>query len=98
MKSANKYVLINYWNPLVNDTCFLLQGTEKVDILRDLPNHQRIFISFTSGAVAGAVAKTVIAPLDRTKIYFQTHPDKGYRLKGAWKFMRLTYTNDGVLR
>ena len=68
------------------------------DVLRDLSNHQRICVSLTSGAVAGAIAKSVIAPLDRTKIYFQTHPDKGYRLKGAWKFMRLTYTQDGVLR
>lgn len=62
-----------------------------------LSNHERIFVSLTSGAVAGAVAKTVIAPLDRTKIYFQTHPDKRYRLKGAWKFMRLTYYETGVL-
>ena len=70
----------------------------KRDVLRDLPNHRRILVGLTSGAVAGAIAKTVIAPLDRTKIYFQTHPDKRYRLKGAWKFMRLTYNNDGVLR
>ena len=74
------------------------EGTGKGDVLRDLSNHQRIIVSLASGAVAGAIAKSVIAPLDRTKIYFQTHPDKGYRLKGAWKFMRLTYTNDGVLR
>ena len=77
---------------------FLIQGSGKGDVLRDLPNHQRIFVSLTSGAVAGAIAKSVIAPLDRTKIYFQTHPDKRYRLKGAWKFIRLTYTNDGFLR
>ena len=63
-----------------------------------LPNNQKIFVSLVSGAVAGAVAKTVIAPLDRTKIYFQTHPEKRYRLKGAWKFIRLTYNNTGILR
>lgn len=62
-----------------------------------VPNNQKIFVSLISGAVAGAVAKTVIAPLDRTKIYFQTHPDKRYRLKGAWKFIRLTYNNTGIL-
>ena len=75
-----------------------MQEAGKRDVLRDLPNHHRILVGLTSGAVAGAIAKTVIAPLDRTKIYFQTHPDKRYRLKGAWKFMRLTYNNDGVLR
>ena len=37
------------------------------------------------------------APLDRTKIYFQTHPERRYRIKGAIKFLKLTYKQDGLL-
>ena len=62
-----------------------------------ITNRRRIFTSAAAGATAGAVAKTVIAPLDRTKIYFQTHPDKNYRLQGAVKFLTKTYRQDGVL-
>ena len=82
----------------IRQSKFLLKENGKNSLPHMLSNHERIFVSLTSGAVAGAVAKTVIAPLDRTKIYFQTHPDKRYRLKGAWKFMRLTYYETGVLR
>ena len=62
-----------------------------------MTNRAKIFTSLGAGAMAGAVAKSVIAPLDRTKIYFQTNPNKNYRFKGAVKFLRKTYTENGVL-
>lgn len=62
------------------------------------PTSHRVMASMAAGALAGATAKTTIAPLDRTKIYFQTHPEKSYRLKRAIKFVHLTYTNEGFFR
>jgi len=61
------------------------------------PTYQTVITSLASGAMAGAVARTVIAPLDRTKIYFQTHPERSYRLKRAFKFIHTTYRNEGIL-
>ncbi|VDM70227.1 unnamed protein product, partial [Strongylus vulgaris] len=51
--------------------------------------------SLFSGAVAGCVAKTTIAPLDRTKIYFQVSSTRGYSFKSAFKFVLLTYREHG---
>lgn len=52
--------------------------------------------SLSAGAVAGAVAKTTIAPLDRTKIIFQTS-NRQFSVKGAVSVLRQTYLENGFL-
>ncbi|KAM9503998.1 mitochondrial coenzyme A transporter SLC25A42-like [Salvelinus alpinus] len=48
------------------------------------------------GASAGAVAKTFIAPLDRTKIIFQVSSQK-FSAKEAFRLIYCTYMKDGFL-
>lgn len=54
-----------------------------------------VMSSLFCGAIAGAVAKTVIAPLDRTKIFFQVSTVRGYSFKSALKFVVRTYRENG---
>ncbi|XP_026466321.1 mitochondrial coenzyme A transporter SLC25A42 isoform X2 [Ctenocephalides felis] len=57
---------------------------------------QLVLTSLCAGAIAGAIAKTAIAPLDRTKINFQISKAP-YSMKSAWRFLCDTYKNEGVL-
>lgn len=52
-------------------------------------------MSLVSGALAGAMAKTVIAPLDRTKIVFQISQTP-YSWRGVGEFLRETCAKEGV--
>ncbi|XP_051928844.1 mitochondrial coenzyme A transporter SLC25A42-like [Hippocampus zosterae] len=52
--------------------------------------------SLLCGAFAGAVAKTVIAPLDRTKIIFQVS-SKRFSAKEAFRLIYSSYVKDGLL-
>ncbi len=51
--------------------------------------------SLAAGGLAGAIAKTVIAPLDRVKIIFQT-TDKKFTARAVVKQLRLTVETDGI--
>ncbi|XP_038046634.1 mitochondrial coenzyme A transporter SLC25A42-like isoform X1 [Patiria miniata] len=57
---------------------------------------KEVTVSLTAGAVAGATAKTVIAPLDRTKILFQTS-DMHFSPRKALNLISKVYHNEGII-
>ncbi|KAL3280872.1 hypothetical protein HHI36_004100 [Cryptolaemus montrouzieri] len=61
-----------------------------------LDNTTIVFTTLCAGAIAGALAKTSIAPLDRTKINFQIGKSP-YSTRKAFKFLRQTYKQEGFL-
>ncbi|RHZ72458.1 hypothetical protein Glove_242g81 [Diversispora epigaea] len=66
-------------------TTFNLQaGTEKKIRSHDKHSTSYIIRSFIAGGTAGSLAKTVIAPLDRIKILFQTNSPQFQRYAGSW--------------
>lgn len=61
-----------------------------------LNNTNAVLTTLCAGAIAGALAKTTIAPLDRTKINFQIRQEP-YSAKRALNFLRVTFKNEGFL-
>lgn len=68
---------------------------EKADETNDqLSTGKRVTISMTAGAIAGALAKTTIAPLDRTKINFQIQKMQ-FSFRQAARFLVDSYKSNG---
>ncbi|GFG33234.1 hypothetical protein Cfor_04549 [Coptotermes formosanus] len=61
-----------------------------------LTNTEQVVTSLVAGAIAGAAAKTTIAPLDRTKINFQISESR-YSARQAVCFLVNSYRNEGLL-
>ncbi|XP_023217840.1 mitochondrial coenzyme A transporter SLC25A42-like [Centruroides sculpturatus] len=58
-------------------------------------NQKKIITSLLAGAAAGAVAKTVIAPLDRAKINFQIQ-NKQFSFREVFRFLLHSYRSAGL--
>lgn len=71
----------------------LCEARSRWNPLRD---HRQILSSLLSGALAGALAKTAVAPLDRTKIIFQVS-SKRFSAKEAFRLLYFTYLHEGFL-
>ena len=71
--------------------------SEKTENVENISNTKKILTSLAAGGVAGGVAKTVIAPLDRSKIFFQTNETRNYRFRYALRWLRHGFRTEGFL-
>lgn len=62
----------------------------------EITNRDKVVTSFIAGAIAGSLAKTTIAPLDRTKINFQIHNEQ-FSFPKAIRFLVNSYREHGLL-
>ncbi|UYV75475.1 SLC25A42 [Cordylochernes scorpioides] len=69
---------------------------KKKEMAAKLTSTQKMMVNLMAGSLAGALAKTTIAPLDRTKINFQIKNTKFTFLEAA-RFMKSSVQSQGIL-
>ncbi|NP_001279637.1 mitochondrial coenzyme A transporter SLC25A42 [Callorhinchus milii] len=79
-----------------NKTAFGEHAATTAKAAESLPTREKrkIVINLVSGALAGAVAKTFVAPLDRTKIIFQVSSNR-FSAKEVVELIYRTYLKEG---
>ncbi|XP_076001133.1 mitochondrial coenzyme A transporter SLC25A42 [Genypterus blacodes] len=81
--------------PLTQGQVLPLASSSQADASVEVrPQSRSVLNSLFSGAFAGAVAKTAVAPLDRTKIIFQVSSAR-FSAKEAYRLIYRTYLKDG---
>lgn len=61
-------------------------------------SYSEVLANLISGAAAGAIAKSTIAPLDRAKIVFQVSSKRSFSYRECWKFLTSTVRQKGVTK
>lgn len=61
----------------------------------DTPTVGRLFASFMAGGLSGTVAKTAVAPFDRTKILFQVS-ERRFSFAGVGNELRRIVADEGA--
>ncbi|KOX67404.1 Solute carrier family 25 member 42 [Melipona quadrifasciata] len=98
-------ILSNSTEQVLQSASSLSMEKQNVDITKKqekkvesdgISNTQKVWTSLISGAIAGALAKTTIAPLDRTKINFQIS-NQPFSANAAIKFLIKTLKTEGLL-
>lgn len=81
-------------------TTHISQSSDREKKAVDKQSIDYLWRSGVAGGVAGSVAKTIVAPLDRVKILFQASNPQFAKYSGSWAgvahAMRIIYQQDGV--
>jgi hypothetical protein len=54
-------------------------------------------LKLAAGGLSGCASRTVLAPIDRVKILYQTNPQRPFKFAKAWKTSAVILRDEGVL-